>query len=166
MEIKQEYDFEISLNKSLCVKLNGIKFWEGDQKLRASHLLTHFSKSNIHNLTTAYSIKDQKATIDFVLNLRENYKLGVQIEDMQYRKFVKGKKAGKFAENLIESNLFLNNTFSGKGEKPYLKYGDSFKYQYEKIESLSFKNLFEKIDNDFQNIINEIDSIKKQIPSN
>lgn len=165
LEIKQEYDFAISLNKVLYDKLNEIKLWEGYQKLRASHLLIHFSKSNTHNVTTAYSINNQKATIDFVLDLQDGYKLGIQIEDIQYRKFVIGKEAGKFAENLIERNLFLNKKFLGRGKKHYLNYGNTFKYQYEKIEKLTFKDLFEKINNDFQNINNEIDNIKGQIPS-
>lgn len=165
LEIRQEYDFAISLNKALYGKLNEIKLWEGYQKLRASHLLIHFSKSNTHNVSTAYGINNQKATIDFVIDLQDGYKLGVQIEDIQYRKFVIGKKAGKFAENLIGNNLFLNNTFSGRGKKPYLNYGDSFKYQYEKIERLTFNDLFEKINNDIQNIIDEIDNIRGQIPS-
>lgn len=165
LEIKQEYDFAISLNKGLYGKLNEIKLWEGYQKLRASHLLIHFNKSNTHNVTTAYGINNQKATIDFVIDLQDGYKLGVQIEDIQYRKFVIGKKAGIFAENLIDNNLFLNKSFMGRGKKSYLNYGDTFKYQYEKIEKLTFKDLFEKINNDFQNINNEIDNIKGQIPS-
>jgi len=165
LEIKQEYDFAISLNKVLYGKLNEIKLWEGYQKLRASHLLIHFGKSNTYNVATAYDINNQKATIDFVIDLQDGYKLGVQIEDIQYRKFVIGRKAGKFAENLIGNNLFLNNTFSGREKKPYLNYGDTFKFQYEKIERLTFTDLFEKINNDIQNINDEINNIKGQIPS-
>jgi len=165
LEIRQEYDFAISLNKVLYGKLNEIKLWEGFQKLRASHLLIHFTESNTHNVSTAYRINNQRATIDFVIDLQDGYKLGIQIEDIQYRKFVIGNKAGKFAENLIGNNLFLNNTFSGRGKKSYLNYGDSFKYQYEKIERLNFNDLFEKINNDIQNIIDEIDNVIRQIPS-
>lgn len=165
LEINKEYDFAISLNKELYGKLNEIKLWEGYQKLRASHLLIHFEKSNTHNVSTAYSINNQKATIDFVIDLQDGYKIGVQIEDIQYRKFVIGKKAGEFAENLIGNNLFLNNTFSGRGKKFYLNYGDSFKYQYEKIERLTFNVLFKKINNDIQNINDEINNIRVQIPS-
>lgn len=165
LEIKQEYDFALSLNKGLYRKLNEIKLWEGYQKLRASHLLIHFNKSNTHNVTTAYGINNQKATMDFVIDLQDGYKLGIQIEDIQYRKFVIGRKAGKFAANLIDNNLFLNNAFLSRGKKSYLNYGDTFKYQYEKNEKLTFKELFEKINIDFQNINNEIDNIKGQIPS-
>jgi len=165
LEIKQEYDFAISSNKILYEKLNEIKLWEGYQKLRASHLLIHFNKSNTNNVTTAYGINNQKATIDFVIDLKDGYKLGIQIEDIQYRKFVIGRKAGEFAENLIGCNLFLNNTFLGRGKKSYLNYGNTFKYQYEKIEKITFKDLFEKIYNDLQIINNEIDNIKEQIPS-
>lgn len=165
LEIKQEYDFANSLNEVLYGKLNEIKLWEGYQKLRASHLLIHFAKSNTHNISTAYGINNQKATIDFVIDLQDGYKIGIEIEDIQYRKFVIGKKAGKFAENLIGNNLFLNNTFSGRGKKSYLNYGESFKYQYEKIERLTFNLLFEKISKDIQNIIDEIDNVRRQIPS-
>lgn len=165
LEIKQEYDFAISLNKVLYRKINEIKLCEGYQKLRASHLLIHFNKANIHNVKTGYGINNQKATIDFLIDLKDGYKLGVQIEDIQYRKFVIGREAGKFAENLIGSNLFFNNAFLGRGRKPYLNYGANFKYQYEKIERLTFKDLFEKINNDFQNIDNGIEDIKKHIPS-
>lgn len=165
LEIRQEYDFAISINKALYGKLNEIKLWEGYQKLRASHLLIHFGKSNTYNVTTAYGINNQKATIDFIVDLKCGYKLGIQIEDIQYRKFIIGKKAGKFAENLIENNLFFNNKFSGRGNKPYLNYGNSFKYQYEKIQKSNFNDLFEKINNDIQSIIDEIDNIEGQIPS-
>jgi hypothetical protein len=164
LEIKQEYDFAISKNKELYSKLNDIRLWEGYQKLRASHLQFHFKNSNAHNVTTSYGINNQKATIDFVLDLKDGYKLGVQIEDIQYRKFVIGRKAGKFAENLIDNNLFLNNKFSGRGKKSYLNYGNTFKYQYEKIEKINFTNLFDRINEDFKNIKTDIDRIEEQIP--
>lgn len=165
LEIKKEYDFAISLNKELYGKLNEIKLWEGYQKLRASHLQHHFTNSNQHHLGTGYSINNQKATIDFVIDLQDGYRLGIQIEDIQYRKFVVGKRAGTFAENLIKNNLFLNDTFNGRGKKSYLNYGDQFKYQYEKIDNTTFENLFDKINNDFQEIKKDFDRIKEQIPS-
>lgn len=165
LEINKVYDFAISLNKDLYKNLDEIKLWEGYQKLRASHLLLYFSKSNSLNAKTAYSINNQKATIDFFNELQDNYKIGVQIEDNQYRKFVIGRKAGKFAENLIENNLFLNSIFLGRGNKPFLNYGESFKYQYEKIDKITFDKLFEKINNYIQLVINEIENIKNQIPT-
>lgn len=165
MEIKKEYDFAISLNKELYHKLNDIKLWEGYQKLRASHLQFHFTNSNIHNLGTGYSINNQKATIDFIIDIQNGYRLGIQIEDIQYRKFVVGRRAEKFAENLIKNNLFLNNTFIGRGMKSYLNYGENFKYQYDRIGTITFENLFKKINTDFQIIKTDIDKIKAQIPS-
>lgn len=165
LEIKQEYDFAKSFDKELYEKLNGIKLWEGYQKLRSSHLQFHFNKSNIHDITTSYGINNKKATIDFVLNLQNGYKLGIQLEDNQYRKFVTGRKAGEFAENLISSNLFLNDTFVSRERKSYLNYGVTFKYQYKKIEKISFMDLFEKVNNDFKIINNKIDDIKRNVPN-
>lgn len=165
LEINQKYDFAISLNKGLYNKLNDIKLWEGYQKLRASHLLYHFKKINSRNIFTGYSINNQKVTIDFTLGLKDGYRIGIQIEDIQYRKFVFGRKAGKFTENLIGENVFFNDRFIGRGKKTYLNYGDVFKYQYEKIGSLTFKDLFDRVNNDLAEIMNNLDKIEKQIPS-
>jgi hypothetical protein len=164
LEINEAYDFAISFQRELFNELNEIKLWEGYQKLRASHLLIHFQKRNIHNVTTKYGINNQKATIDFVFKLNNGYEIGVQLEDNQYRKFVSGKKAGEFAENLIKHNLFLTDTFNGRGNKPYLNYGDGFKYQYVKIENTSFNNLFNEINNDVLYMLNNIKQLESQIP--
>ncbi|MGC9375486.1 MAG: hypothetical protein ACP5DQ_10665 [Bacteroidales bacterium] len=163
LEINDKYDFAISFKKDLYNKLNEIKLWEGYQKLRASHLLYHFNSTNIHHLKTNYSIHHQKATIDFEMNLKNEYKLGIEIEDNQYRKYVKGHHAKQFAENLIKNNIFLF-AIKERKNKPYLNYGEHFKYQYDKIEKIPFSNLFDRINNEFSDIKIIIDKIEKQIP--
>lgn len=167
LTIMEKYDFSISENKELFGQLNEIKLWEGYQKLRASHLLLHYRNFNIHNIRTGYSVHNQKATIDFSFELIRDYVVGIQIEDNQYRKFVVGEKVGdktkKFAENLIDNNLFLNKMFTGRGGKSFLNFGDIFKYQYEIIENITFDDLFVKINNDIQFIKDNRENLIKLI---
>lgn len=165
LNITQEYDFAISLNKGLYNKLNDIKLWEGYQKLRASHLLFCFNKSNTHNVTTAYGINNQKVTIDFVVPITSEYKIGIQIEDIQYRKFIIGPKHVQFSENLRNNNIFFNNVWSSPQKKTMMSYKPDFKYQYEKIGKTKLDELFQKINDDILAINNDIENIRKQIPS-
>ena len=148
--------------------LNSINLWEVYQKFRASHMLMQFSKlENLQNVSTLYSINNQKATIDFrPLPQLNSYGVGIQIEGNQYRKFVEGKNAGAFASNLINNGLFLDPP-NGKYNRgaSYLNYGAAFKYQYEKIEeALPFADLFKKIEKDVEFILKHEQEIKKQIP--
>jgi len=125
-----------------------------------------FEQQNVHGLNTFFSINNQKATIDFYIDLTIEYKIGIQIEDNQFRKYVAGRKAGQFIENLSSQNLFFNDQFRGRGQKPYLNYGDHFKYQYSRVlEPLVFDELFSNINNEMSFVINNIDSIKANIPN-
>lgn len=165
LEIKQEYDFAISLNKELYSKLNDIKLWEGYQKLRASHLLYHFNETNIHNVTTYYRINNQKATIDFTISLKGDYKIGIQIEDCQYRKFITGPNHFQFSESLRFNNLFFDNSWKSPHKKNMMSYNPNFKYQYEKIGMIKYETFFKKINDDISTIKKNIDNLIKQIPS-
>jgi hypothetical protein len=165
LEVSSNYDFAISWNWDLYLKLNDIKLWEGYQKLRASHLLYKF-QSTADNVSVAYSLNNQKATIDFYINLHEDYSIGIQIEDVQFRKFVSGKNAELFAKNLVQKNLFFNNSFNGRGNKPYLNYGKVFKYQYTKLNpSETFATLFEKVNQELEEIVTNRNSIILNLPS-
>ena len=165
LEVNKSYDFAISWNRELYLKLNDIKLWEGYQKLRASHLLNHFEPTN-DNVSVAYSINNQKATIDFFFELEKGYTIGIQIEDVQFRKFVSGKNADQFADRLVEKGIFFNNNFNGKGNKPYLNYGKVFKYQYEKIKSSkSYDFIFGQINTELEGILNSWKDILSNLPS-
>jgi hypothetical protein len=156
LPISTVYNFTHAFNMEVFHKLNEIKLWEGYQKLRASHLVLKFEQQNVHGLNTFFSINNQKA----------KYKIGIQIEDNQFRKYVAGRKAGQFIENLSSQNLFFNDQFRGRGQKPYLNYGDHFKYQYSRVlEPLVFDELFSNINNEMSFVINNIDSIKANIPN-
>jgi hypothetical protein len=165
LDVNKSYDFAISWNWDLYLRLNDIKLWEGYQKLRASHLLNHFEPTD-DNVSVTYSINNQKATIDFFLELERDYTIGIQIEDVQFRKFVSGKNADQFAERLVGKGIFFNNTFNGRGNKPYLNYGKVFKYQYEKINSPKpYDLIFGQINMELEGILNSRKDILSNLPS-
>lgn len=163
-----EYDFAITFNPVLFNTLNEVKLWEGYQKLRASHLLFHFN--NRHDIETRYSVNHQRATIEFLIRLKDEYLILLSLEDNQLRKTVGGKKPEKFAQNLLANGIFFSNKFMGRGKKPFLKYdnkGDTqYRYQYEKIPSpISFQELFDKICSIIDEVRKSRDLIENSIPS-
>jgi len=161
LEIKQAYNFAIAFEPEVFRQLNGIKLWEGYQKMRASHLLYQFEPFNIHGVKTGYSVNNQKATIDFVVQIIEDFNVGIQIENDQYRKFVSSKNAGGFASALIQNEIFLNSAFKGRGNKPFLNYGEHFKYQYTLLESvLTFEELFAQVNMDIEYILKNKEVIR------
>ncbi len=164
LSITEEYDFAISLNKKLYNDLNKIKLWEGFQKMRASHLLHHFKNYNKYEVTTFYRINHQKVTIDFVVALKEDYKIGIQIEDNKYRRFIIGPKHDEFSENLRKNNVFFNESWISPKKKPMMSYKPNFKYQYVAILKMKFVDLFERINDDILAIKNNIDIIESHIP--
>jgi hypothetical protein len=164
LQIKPAYNFAIAFETEIYRQLNSIKLWEGYQKMRASHLLYQYKKHNIHGVKTGYSVNNQKATIDFVVQLTEGYNVGIQIENDQYRKFISGKNAAGFASALIQNDVFLNKHFQGRGKKPFLNYGEHFKYQYEVLESaLTFDELFACVNKDIADILKNKEALKSLI---
>lgn len=169
LEIKEEYDFYYPNSKYLFDKLNEINLWEGYQKMRASHLIIEFEKQiKPRNVFINYGINNQKATMDFRprLNLKLGYGVGIQIEGDQYRRFVEGQKAAEFAENLLKIGVFLDPNKKFEKGVNYLNYGNSFKYQYDKVTKVeTFANLFKRIKNDIDSIEINKHIIEDQIPS-
>lgn len=162
-----EYDFANTFNPYLFNKLNEIKLWEGYQKLRASHLLFHFNNRN--EIETRYSVNHQKATIDFLIRLKDGYLILISLEDNQLRRFVGGKKPEIFAQNLLANGIFFSSDFMGRGQKPFLKYdnkGDTqYRYQYEKIPSpIPFQELFDKICSIMSEVLEQKSLIESNIP--
>ena len=161
LPISESYDFSNKHNQELFNILNRIKFWESYQKIRASHLLNHFEKETI-DIKTEYSINHQKATLDFYYSLKNNYRIGISIENNQFRYVVAGKNAETFARNLLEKKVFFTHSRK-RGERDFLKYGATYRYQYEIIEkSLTFKSLFKKIIESMEKI--DIHIIEDKIP--
>ncbi len=155
------YDFAIAFDKDLFNSLNKIKFWETYQKYRASHLISEFHKK--FTIDADYSINNQKATMSFFMPLNEEYNFGIQIENNQYRKFIFHKNKGNaetLANKLCESNIFFDSKLTFRDKRKFLKYGINFKYQYEKIELISFDKLFERISKDINWIKSNSDRIE------
>jgi hypothetical protein len=158
------YDFAISFDLELFNKLNEIKLWEGYQKLRASHLLNCFEKYNKHKINTAYRINNQKATIDFFIVVKEGYRIGIQIEDNQLRRFLEGANADFIAHELMSDEIFFTQNFLSKSKKQFLKYGNEFRYQFEIIERMDYPELFDMLNKQFDQIKGIYKEIEDKIP--
>lgn len=165
LDISDVYNFAISVNKELYAQLNDIKLWEGYQKLRASHLLLRFNKFNEYNATASYSINNQKATIDFLVEITNDYKIGISIEDNQYRKFITGPKHVQFSENLRVNDVLFSSSWMSARKNKMMSYAPNYKYQYEKIGVMNFDDLFKKINADISMMLERKEEIKNQIPS-
>lgn len=165
LDISDVYNFAISINKELYAQLNDIKLWEGYQKLRASHLLLRFNKFNKYNAAASYSINNQKATIDFLVEITNEYKIGISIEDNQYRKFITGPKHIQFSENLRANDIFFSSSWMSARKNKMMSYAPNYKYQYEKIGVMNFDDLFKKINTDILMMLERKEEIKKQTPS-
>lgn len=183
LRVTEHYDFAISHHSkdevNLFHALNKIKLWEVYSKMRSSHLIAEFQKKFSENrefCSSSYHINNQKATLHFIKHLGDtNYSIGVQIEGIQFRRFVSVKDAStgkihQFAENLKGKGLFLNSEFINKKDKSsFGNYGNSFRYQYAKKNSLiekpiPFEELFKLIEKEFQEIENNKSEILNCIP--
>lgn len=157
----KHYDFAKSHaeTETLFKDLDGIRLWEGYQKLRASHLIACFKNSTIYSelpegIKLAYGVNNKKATMDFYTTIG-NYNIGIQIEDKQFRRFINGPQGEMISNKLLSEGMFFDQGFKReKGTKNFLGYFErKFSYQYEKIDSpISFDDLFEKIKDEFQYI--------------
>lgn len=168
IEISQDFDFaQAIVDKELFIRLNDLKLWEGYQKLRASQLVNEFSSQyyNEHKVIFKYGVNSAKnAVIDFVINLKDGYNIGIQIENNQYRKFITGSKHIDFASNLQNNNVFFVNEWQSPHKKRMLGYEPDFQYQYEKINKMSFKELFNRINSSIQEITKNLAKIESYIP--
>lgn len=158
------YNFAIEFQKDLFNTLNKYKLWETYQKICADRLINEYNlKYNYDYVKTGYSINNQKATLDFFIELNEEIKLGIQIENNQYRKFIISKSAEKDINSLIEKNIFFNQEFySNRAHNNHLKYGKEFKYQYNNplLEAnISYEKLFEAINKDLEFIFENKETI-------
>ena len=156
------YDFGLSHSADLFRKLNVVKLWEGYQKLRASFIVQKFNSPN-NPIIADYSLNNKKATLHFPVKLDDDYEIGIQIEDNQFRKFVQGPNAHIFAENLLKKGLFFDVKIVNRG-KEILSYGNYFKYRHTKIGPITNNDLFKKIEHEFEMIRLKWDSILQQIP--
>jgi hypothetical protein len=138
----REYDFAIKFDQDLFKALNEIKFWEVYQKMRASDLIYDFTK-NYPGVEVYYGINHQKATIGFYIEI-SGYKIGIQLEDNQFRRYINGAKALEIGLEMQNRNLFFKSNWKQKVD--FLKYGHDWRYQYElKQQPYFFDDLFSDI---------------------
>lgn len=139
----RDYDFAIKFDQELFTALNEIKFWEVYQKMRASDLVHDFVKK-YPGVEVYYGINHQKATIGFYLEF-SGYKIGIQLEDNQFRRYIHGVKAQEIGLEMQNGNLFFKSNWNKK--ENFLKYGHDWRYQYDLMEKpYSFDDLFSNID--------------------
>jgi hypothetical protein len=168
LPLTKNYDFFQSVNQDLFKYLEDIQFLESYLKIRASDLLFQFDNITNHkDLEVDYLINRKKATINFFIKINNDYKIGITIEDKQYRKIIEGSKPDQFSKKLLEKEIFFNNDWkSPKDKKVLLGYEPKWKYQYEEINKIeTYKDLFKKINNDINEIKKDFEKIKESIPS-
>lgn len=141
--ISNNYDFALASNKEFINKLNEIKFLENYQRVAGESFRSRVFevlKKEFPDLETCFGINNQKATIDFLFTWND-LRIGIQLEDKQYRKFVHGDFSVETAKNLISDNSWFRQDFrlrrKKKGEVEASSYGSydikkkrKFIYQY------------------------------------
>jgi hypothetical protein len=90
-----------------------------------------------------------------------NYKIGIQIQGIQYRRFVEkinGEKVEQFYERLKDAGIWFIDTF---GANQFNKFGVGFRYTYEKIEGFTISDLIRKISSDADYLESVVDQVEE-----
>jgi hypothetical protein len=161
-----------------------VRMWEVYQKYRASVMNICFrdylnskcrskgiSEDWVGKIRSRYSINNQKATLTYYLvfdakgeclhsdvayDLENFIEIGIQIEDVQYRRFVDGEHSRRVFDKLKNdsSHTFFSNSWRNRKKKDHNYYKPHFIYQYDKPEEgaqfLScspqpYENIFEQV---------------------
>lgn len=145
---KGNYDFSIFSNKKLFEVLNEIKLWENYQRIAGETFRFKLQKELRRvlpktNFSSGFSINNQKATINFEIEI-DGIIAGIQIENDQYRRFVFGDIDSVDILRIIERSVWFRSDFKlarkKRGEDERRSYGiyemkekgNSY-YQYEKF---------------------------------
>ena len=160
-----EYDFAIAHDQELFDLLNQYKLWESYQKIRASHMMNAYqNKYQDGKVLTRYGINNQKATLDFFVEIEDGTCLGVQIENDQYRRFIQSKSAATKISKLLADGIFFKKGFlSRQKQQPYLNYGPGFKYQYDQMTgAIAFNLMFRDINDELrEGVLMKMDRIRQ-----
>jgi hypothetical protein len=160
-----EYDFAIAHDHELFDLLNKYKLWEAYQKIRASHMLSvYMDKYKQDGVQTNYGVNNQRATVNFYVEIQDSKSLGIQIENDQYRSFVRSKSAASDIAKLLAEGIFFRKDFrSSQKQQPYLNYGAGFKYQFDRMTgAVAFDLMFRGINDELkENVLNNLDRIRQ-----
>ncbi len=185
VEDTYNYFYKNPIMKNSFEALNQIRLLDIYLKYRASHtsyyvyckykkqtsIKSFYGENNptIENLTFNWGMNNKKATLDFYLNVpKTGMVIGIEIEDNEYRRFIKADVLEESLKRLVSNNLWFNDWKSPQGLR-FRKYKDSrnnqvFYYQFEKIkEEITYDNLFEKISSDLDYVIENREQISKLI---
>jgi hypothetical protein len=172
-------------NFNFQAKLEEYKLWELFLHYRSKHFFQKLKNAietndNFDNkLVFECSINNKKSTIsigyildgDTVLNKnglnyidrninkfkKDTKIIGIQIEDDQFRQFVLASKDSETILRNMKEKHFFNDSHPLQKGKDYCKYGETFKYRYEKIKTYNFDEISKMII-DFLTKIKEIQS--------
>ncbi len=118
------------------------------QKIQGSNMYNFFRKKLSDEILIGYGVNNQKLTFDVRKQMNEKCSMGIQIEDNQYRRLIEIDNADRSIKKLLQKDLFFSSVWESTRNHKYLNYGKTFKYQYEKIESIEFVKLLKKIEGD------------------
>ena len=140
------YDFsKHSLSKKgkdgLYNKFKEIKLWQAYQKIAGSRFVNEIGKSlkeKYPNIEVNSGITRQVICLDFFLKIGK-FKIGIQIENNQFRHCLYGENVREKGEKLIESKIWFNKDFKAKGSNKGASFNSyktknsllEFIYQYE-----------------------------------
>jgi len=145
--ITGDYNFTIQSRPIFFEQLNKINFWENYQRAAGGYFREIVSArirniDKFQSILSNSSINHQKATINFYFEIQD-FEIGIQLENNQFRRFIYGKINKECVKELIAKEIWFNNKFrldrKINKEEDYRPYGSynmkekgTFYYQYKK----------------------------------
>ena len=102
--------------------------------------------------------------MNFFVEIEDDKSLGIQVENDQYRRFVRSKSAASDISKLLAEGIFFDKDFrSSQKQQPYLNYTEGFKYQYERMKgAIAFNLMFRGINDELVGgILSNLDRIRQ-----
>ena len=100
----------------------------------------------------------------FFVDVDSDIEIGIQIENDQYRKYLRAPNAESGINALIQKGLFFSRDYRSPRKKElYLNYGKVFKYQYQKMTGgVALNILLRSINEELkQEVIGKVSQIRE-----
>ena len=168
LKVSEQYDFSRIHKSKLFNELDKVKLSQAFLKMRSSHLMLKFNeykkvKPKLQDIEAGYSIaaSSQDACITFALKLVGEYRIGIQIEGNNLRRFVSvGSSSANiddFARKILNSNFDFFDTElkrkrKGKNDEEIFYTYTNFRYQNFTLTEKAFSDLFDRISREFEAI--------------
>jgi len=179
---KQYNFFDCRNNKESMNRLNELRFKAGYLKYRCSQLADHILKKfpnvfhgvqvlstdeydeqhdegNVITVGSGLSSRGHHGVVDVSYYLNNNASICVQIENGEYRHFLRTKNCGKKASKLREKGVWFtgdSDEYPDPQKREFRQYGgkDEHKYRFGKLEyGATFDYLADRIIGDFEQIL-------------